>query len=163
VHAADLLAFSMGAGVALRLAMDHPERVRRLALGGIGDAAIRGLHDQELVGALVDALRKPDAALVPPGPAREVRVFADAAPNDLHALAALPARGGWPGDLEDPVPVEAPVLLVIAREDQFMRGHARLLELLPNAEVLELSQVTHGGIVRDAGARERVLQFLGAD
>lgn len=159
---ADVLAFSMGAGVALQLAGRHPRRVRRLVLGGIGDAAIRGLHDPGLVRALVDALRAPDVSCVPPGPARDVRVFADAAPNDLEALASLAERGGWPGDLERPVPVEAPTLLVVAGEDQFMRGHERLLELLTNAQVLELPGLTHGEIVRDAVARERILAFLDA-
>jgi pimeloyl-ACP methyl ester carboxylesterase len=158
--AADVVAFSMGAGVALRLAMDEPQRVRRLALGGIGDAALRGHGDPAIVRALVEALTAAQIADVPAGPARQVRQFADEATNDLAALAALPARGGWPGDLEDPVAVEAPVLLLIAAADQFMHGHERLLELLPNAEVVRLAAPSHGAIVRDPAARDAVLRFL---
>src|SRR5262249_49552187 len=41
----DVMGYSMGGGIVARLAMDHPERVRRIVVGGVADAAIRAHHD----------------------------------------------------------------------------------------------------------------------
>src|SRR5919201_5079020 len=55
---AAVVGFSMGGGVALRLAMDWPARVTRLAVAGVGDHAINDLHDP----AEIDELAKAFAA-----------------------------------------------------------------------------------------------------
>jgi pimeloyl-ACP methyl ester carboxylesterase len=157
----DVFGFSLGAGVALQLAIDAPDRARRLVLCGIGDAAIRGLHDPRAIEEIRDALDADDPALVTSSLGKRVRAAAERGGNDLRALAAMTARGGWPGDLIDPPLVDVPVLLGVAGRDEYMAGIERLLDLLPRAEVVTVPGATHTALLSDDGFKRTVLGFLG--
>jgi pimeloyl-ACP methyl ester carboxylesterase len=157
---ADVFGFSLGAGVALQLAMDAPPRVRRLLICGIGDAAIRGLHDPREIEAIRDALAADNPDGITSLLGRRVREAAERGDNDLPALAAMAGRGGWPGDLVDPSSVDAPVLLGISGRDEYMTGTVRLLELLPSAEVVTVPEATHTGILGHDTFKRAVLRFL---
>jgi pimeloyl-ACP methyl ester carboxylesterase len=161
VTRSDLFGFSMGAGVALRVAMDAPARIRRLVICGIGDAAIRGLHGPREVEEITDALAADDPGVLTSPLGKRIRAAAERGENDLKALAAITRRGGWPGDLIDPTPVELPVLLGVSGRDQYMRGTKRLLELLPQAEVVAVPDVSHTMILNDDRFRHAVVKFLG--
>jgi pimeloyl-ACP methyl ester carboxylesterase len=163
VQRSDVFGFSMGAGVATQLALDARARVRRVVICGIGDAAIRGLHDPAEIAAIEKALAADDPAAVPSQLGRRVRAAAERGGNDLQALAAIARRGGWPGDLVDPTPLDLPVLLGVAGRDEYMRGTERLLELLPRAEVITVPDATHTSILGDDRFRQAVLRFLRPD
>jgi pimeloyl-ACP methyl ester carboxylesterase len=159
VARSDAFGFSMGAGVALQLAMDSPPRVRRLVICGIGDAAIRGRHDPREIDAITDALTiedPGDASLL----AKRIRAAAERGGNDLEALAAMTRRGGWPGDLIDARPVHLPVLFGVSGRDDYMRETTRLLELLPHAEVVAVPDASHTTMLSDDRFRQAVLRFL---
>jgi pimeloyl-ACP methyl ester carboxylesterase len=156
----DLFGFSMGAGVALQVAMDSPARIRRVVICGIGDAAIRGLHDPAEIDEITAALGADDPALVTSRLGHRIRAAAERGGNDLEALAALTRRGGWPGDLVDPKPVHLPVLLGVSGRDDYMRGTTQLLQLLPHAEVVVVPDASHAMILSDNRFREAVLTFL---
>jgi pimeloyl-ACP methyl ester carboxylesterase len=81
-------------------------------------------------------------------------------PDDLLALAALTRRGGWPCDLVAPHPVVVPVLLGVSGRDDDMRNTTRLLELLPQAEVVTVPEAAHTMLLSDDGFRQAVLGFL---
>nr|MDQ3822476.1 alpha/beta hydrolase [Actinomycetota bacterium] len=53
---ADVLGYSLGGGVALALAIEHPDRVRSVAVGGVGDAALAKHADPAELAAIADAL-----------------------------------------------------------------------------------------------------------
>jgi pimeloyl-ACP methyl ester carboxylesterase len=156
----DLFGFSMGAGVALQLAMDSPARVRRLVICGIGDAAIRGLHDPREIEEIAGALAADDSSLATSPLGQRIRLAAERAGNDLEALAALTGRGGWPGDLIEPRRIHHPVLLGVSGRDDYMRERTRFLELLPQAEVVAVPDASHTMILSDDRFRQAVLGFL---
>jgi pimeloyl-ACP methyl ester carboxylesterase len=156
----DVFGFSMGAGVALQLAMDAPERIRRLVICGIGDAAIRGLHDPQDVAEIAQALAADEPGAVRSPLGQRVRAAAERGGNDLRALAAMTRRGGWPGDLIDPTLVDLPVLVGISGRDEYMGGTARLLELLPQAELVTVPDAAHTIILCDDRFKKAVLRFL---
>jgi pimeloyl-ACP methyl ester carboxylesterase len=160
VARSDLFGFSMGAGVALQLAMDSPARIRRLVICGIGDAAIRGLHDPQEVEEITEALATDDPDLVTSALGKQIRAAAERGGNDLKALAAMTRRGGWPGDLIDPRPVRLPVFLGVSGRDEYMRGTERLLELLPQADVVTVPDASHTMILCDDRFKKAVLRFL---
>jgi pimeloyl-ACP methyl ester carboxylesterase len=160
VARSDVFGFSMGAGVALRLAMETPARIRRLVVCGIGDAAVRGLHDPREVEEITEALVAADPDLVTSPLGQRIRAAAERGDSDLAALAAMTQRGGWPGDLIDPSPVHLPVLLGVSGVDEYMRGTQRLLELLPQAEVVTVPGAAHTMILCDGSFRHAVLRFL---
>jgi pimeloyl-ACP methyl ester carboxylesterase len=160
VRSSHLVGFSMGAGVALQAAMDVPARLRRLVICGIGDAAIQGVHDPDDVAEIAEALAAEDPAQVRSPLGQRIRAAAERGGNDLQALAAMARRGGWPGDLVDPTPVNLPVLLGVAGRDDYMRGTERLLELLPRAEVVTVPDATHTTILSDDRFKQAALRFL---
>jgi pimeloyl-ACP methyl ester carboxylesterase len=156
----NVFGFSMGAGVALQLAMDSPERIERLVLCGIGDSAIRGLHDPREIDDMAEALAAADPARVNSALGQKIRAAAERSDNDLRALAAVVRRGGWPGDLVDSHPVDVPALLGVSVRDDYMRNTRRLLELLPQAEVFTVPEAAHTTILSDGGFRRAALRFL---
>lgn len=154
VERASVFGFSMGGGVALQLAMEHPDRVERLVAGGVGDAAIDRLHDPAEVAAIAAAF-----AGRGPGAARMRRV-AENAGNDARALLPFLRGGGWPGGLAELRPPAAPLLLVLAANDQYMRETGALRDLLPDAEVHVAAGRDHHDVLLDEAVRARVVAFL---
>ncbi len=158
---ADLLGFSMGAGIALRLAMAHPERFRRVAVGGIGDDAICTLADPATISAIADGLDAADSSTITLPTARRFRTFAEADDtNDLPALAALMRGRGWPACLDDVLPIPRPVLLVHAANDEFMPAVDRLAGAISGARLVTLDGHDHLSMVGADAFQETVVDFF---
>jgi pimeloyl-ACP methyl ester carboxylesterase len=161
VRSADVLGYSLGGGVALRLAMEHPRRVRSVVVGGVGDAALNRLADPAELAAIADPLDPATDVDVLSPQARRLRENALRAGSDLRALAACMRNGrGWPGGLDELPPIAVPVLLVVAEHDQYMRGHRVLLGGIPNAEAAEIPGRDHHTVVPDPRFKRAVLAFL---
>jgi pimeloyl-ACP methyl ester carboxylesterase len=160
IDRADVCGFSMGAGVALQLAMDYPKRVRRVVVTGIGDAALNRLHDPHTIAEILAAFEADPAEGVVLTTAQRIRRSAELRGNDLRALAAFLRTGGWPGGLPAQRPVRAPVLLVVAESDQYMTPADELARWLRHAEVFRVAGADHYTVLDDEGARARVLRFL---
>jgi pimeloyl-ACP methyl ester carboxylesterase len=152
--------FSMGGGVALHLAMHDPERVERVVVTGVGDAAVNRLHDRRQIAEILAAFEAESAAAVISPTAQAIRRSAEAAGNDPKALAPFLRCGGWPGGLVEQRPVTAPVLLVVADEDQYMAEVDELVRWLPHAHVERLARRDHYSVLDDERLRTTVLRFL---
>lgn len=134
----DVLGYSMGGGVGLRLAIQSPERVRRLALVSTGfarDGFFPGiLEQQEQVGAAMAGAMKETPmyksyAAVAPNP--------DEFPKLLDRMGELMKK---PYDWSDEVKgLEMPVMLVFGDSDMFRPEH-----------VVDFYQLLGGGL-QDAG------------
>ena len=157
---ADLMGYSMGGGIVLRLAMDHPERVRKVVVGGVGDDIIRGRHNPEGPREIAAALESehPEAIASPLG--RRFRTFADKTGNDRKALAAMMRGPGWPGDLEQIRPIRSPLLIVVAGKDEIMAGTEHLAQAIPHARLVTIPDRSHNTVVGDPRFKEAVLRFL---
>ena len=161
VARADLIGFSMGGGVALDVAMTNPERVRRLVVAGVADAALNEFHDPSEVTGILAAFEGASGAAASPAGQR-LRRNAELAGNDINALTPFLRNGGWPGVLSPERPVEAPVLLIVAEEDQYMHKVEKILRWLPLAQVLRVLGRDHHSVLDDENVRAAVLAFLGA-
>jgi pimeloyl-ACP methyl ester carboxylesterase len=159
IDRAHAVGFSMGAGIALQLALDHPARVGAVVVAGIGDKAIRGRHDAAEIRAIERGLKAGTA-----GDGAEtnslvgrIRRNAERAGNDRRALATFFERGGWPGDLVSVREVAAPVLVVLAEHDEFMPTAEELVRKLG----ARVSTVDCGhAAVRDPRFLELALSFI---
>ena len=160
VESADVFGFSLGGGLALQLAMDAPARVRRLVVGGVGDAAINARHDPAEIAEIARAFEASTVEDVASPLGRRLRKNAELAGNDLRALLPFLRTGGWPGGLGALRPVAAPLLLVVAGEDQYMAGVDALLRWLSHAEVVGAPGRDHHTVLSDPTVRERVVAFL---
>jgi len=142
----DVLGYSFGGGVALRLAIQHPDKVRRLVVVSAGFAQ-DGFHPEMLpmqaqVGAaMADAMK--DTPMY--------QSYAAVAPNPAEFPALLDRMGELmrtPYDWSDDVKKLAmPVMLVFGDSDMFRPAH-----------VVEFYQLLGGGL-KDAGwMREHMSQ-----
>jgi pimeloyl-ACP methyl ester carboxylesterase len=143
---ADVLGYSLGAGVAFRLAVQHPERVRRLVLAS-GGFAQDGFHPEMLpqqaqVGAAMAEMMKETPMY---------QSYAAIAPNPEEFPTLLDRMGELmrtPYDWRDDVgTLEMPVMLVFGDSDMYRPEH-----------VIEFYKLLGGGL-RDAGwMREHMSQ-----
>ncbi len=157
VQRADIMGYSMGARVAALIAMVHPERVRSLVLGGMGERLFVGAPKSDLV---AEALEAPSLADVTDPYARTFRRFADATGGDLLALAACMRAPRTPLTPERLSQVSAPTLIAVGTDDEVSGAPGPLAEAIPGAEVLDIPGRDHNRAVGDKVFRQGVLDFL---
>jgi pimeloyl-ACP methyl ester carboxylesterase len=142
----DVLGYSLGGGVALRFAVQHPEMVRRLALVSAGFAQEgfypEMLPQQAAVGASMAEFMK-DTPMY--------KSYVAVAPNPEEFPKLLDRMGEWMRTpynwSEDVKKLEMPVMLVYGDSDMFRPEH-----------IVQFYQLLGGGL-RDAGwQREHMSQ-----
>jgi pimeloyl-ACP methyl ester carboxylesterase len=154
VSEAAYLGYSMGARIGLQVAMDHPRRVTRAVLGGIGTA---GAIDRS------DAIARAFLAGEPTDDpvAQTFYRFASARPtNDLRALAAC-IQGLKP--VADPARlarITTPILVVVGDRDDIAYGAAELIELIPTAHLVTIAGRDHMSAVVAREFKQAALEFL---
>jgi len=169
IKRAHIVGYSMGGALALRLAADHPDRVRSAVIGGAGWAPPGtplppGLQEwparieriAEEGGSLTDAMWLPGW----PDPTPEIREFLDG--NDARALAAvLRSRPEWDDMTAASVrAIGVPMLAVIGEADFARPAVDALAEVKPDVEVAVLAGKDHATAVFDEELGQVVLEFL---
>ena len=155
-----VMGYSMGARVALEVALTSPAAARALVLSGMG-ASFRdfgGPHrdPRELVAQALeadDASGFPDFALF-------YRKFAEQSGNDLRALAACWRRPIRRLETSELAAVAAPTLYVVGDRDAVAGDPEPLARAMPHAEVVKLPGKDHMNAVGAKGHRTAVLEFL---
>jgi pimeloyl-ACP methyl ester carboxylesterase len=152
VGQADVLGFSLGAGVALQLTLDHPDRVGRL-IAASASYASDGFHPEISDPALhATSTRMPTAddflqmreayeRMAPdPGHFEAFAAKASQAANNLKGWTAAELGG-----------ITAPTLLVFGDHDFIRLEHAvQMHELIPGSQLAVLPGTTHMGVLRRA-------------
>jgi pimeloyl-ACP methyl ester carboxylesterase len=172
VEQADVFGYSMGGGIASRLAMQHPDRVRKLVVAGASFTS-GGMYPELL--AMID-LQTPEMFAEAPFYAeyREIAPDPDAFPALVEKVKELIGRPyAWPEDEVRAIP--APTLLIYGDADVILPEH--MIELfrlrgggvagdlvgLPPAQLAILPGTTHVGVMeRAAWLLPMVEEFLAA-
>jgi pimeloyl-ACP methyl ester carboxylesterase len=154
IPAAAYLGYSMGARIGLQVAMDHPARITRAVLGGIGTAGAINRSD-----AIARAFLAGDPTDDPV--AQTFYRFASARPtNDLRALAAC-IQGLKP--VADPARlarITTPILVVVGDRDDIAHGAPELIELIPTAHLVTIAGRDHMSAVVAREFKQAALEFL---
>ena len=153
----DVMGYSMGARIAAFLALEHPDRVRSLILGGLGLHLIDGVGLPE---SIADALEAPSLADVADPQGRVFRAFADQTKSDRRALAACIRGSRQVLTREQAASIRTPTLIAVGTRDPIAGSPAALAEVMPNARALPIPDRDHMLAVGDKAFKAGVLQFL---
>lgn len=154
----DVIGFSLGARTTLALAIDRPERFRKIVVAGVGANLF------EVDESRHEAIRRGLAGEPDPDD-RTSGYFAQLADSpeiDRAALAALlRRRNPWPVTVEGLARVTVPTLVVLGEADFAMPGEP-LVEALPDATYLQLRRTDHFNIVKKFEFIDAALGFIDA-
>jgi pimeloyl-ACP methyl ester carboxylesterase len=154
---ADVIGYSMGARVGALMAIEQPQRVRSLVIGGMGARLFEGAPKSEDIAQALEATSRED---VTDPYARTFRVFAEATKSDLAALAAVIRSPRLPLTPDLLARITCPVLIAVGSDDDVAGSPHELAVHLPDADVLEIEGRDHNRSVGDKRFRTGVLQFL---
>jgi pimeloyl-ACP methyl ester carboxylesterase len=157
IERADVLGYSMGARIAVFLALRHPDRVRSVVIAGMGINLVRGMVAS---GPLAKALEVPSIADVTNDTARSFRAFAEKTGSDLKALAACMRGPREKIDAERLVAIQVPTLVAVGSEDVIAGSGAELAALIPGTRLLTIEGRDHMKAVGDPRFKQGVLDFL---
>jgi pimeloyl-ACP methyl ester carboxylesterase len=152
----DLVGFSLGAKIALAIAVRYPGRVRRMVLGGIGDNAFA----PETVGEQAACALEGGLDDQTPPPVRAFLDTFDPALNDPLAIAAILRRPANPVLTEGAVAaIRAPVAVVNGGADFVTNMGSRLIDVLRVDQVVLLG-VSHFELTAQPAFRDAAVGFL---
>jgi pimeloyl-ACP methyl ester carboxylesterase len=153
----DAVGFSLGAKLLLELALRLPQRIGRLALGGVGDNvfAPEGIADQA-----ARALESGPTADTPAGVLAFLRAC-EPQRNDALAVAAVLRRPPNPIFTRERLAgITQPVLIVNGAEDPVARSASRLLGSLVRVKHQTLAGVGHFDLPAQAAFIGAAIRFL---
>jgi pimeloyl-ACP methyl ester carboxylesterase len=156
---ADVMGYSMGGMLTIRLLMQYPERVRRAVVAGIG--ATYFLESQAWRAMIATAMETDDLGALADPVARRFRLFGAQKGKDRLALAACmrsPRHKYVPGDLKRGA---RPVLVVCGGNDDLTGAPEPLADAFADGRAVTLPGKDHMSAVGDPGYKKAVIQFLG--
>ncbi len=157
VERAAYLGYSMGGRIGLELVLDHPDRISRAVLGGVGAA---GAVDRAEQIARAFRIGEPTDDPV----AQTFYRFASARPsNDLIALAACISGLRPERNPERLARIRIPILIVVGDRDEIARGASELIELIPSARLFTIAGRDHMSAVPAREFKKAALDFLTAE
>jgi pimeloyl-ACP methyl ester carboxylesterase len=157
---ADVMGYSMGGFITMRLLHDNHERVRRAVIAGVGENYYgRGVLETDAIAA---AMRTDDPGAITGAVPRLFRVFAEQGKNDLEALANCMTRPRRSFAASEMRHVDTPVLIVLGDKDTITGPAGALADALPRSEVVMVANRDHMTTVGDKAYKAAVLSFLAA-
>ena len=156
---ADVMGYSMGARISAYLALAHPERVRKLILGGLGIKLVEGVG---LPGSIAQALEATSIAEVTDPQGYAFRAFAQQTKSDLKALAACIRGTRQTLSREQVGQIATPTLIAVGAKDTIAGSASALAALMPNARTFDIVDRDHMLAVGDKSYKTAVLDFLQA-
>ncbi|HEX5278723.1 MAG TPA: alpha/beta hydrolase [Micropepsaceae bacterium] len=155
---ADIMGYSMGAQIAIRLMHDSPDLVRRCILAGAGETYF---HRAAAINeAIAEGLEAPDPAAVTLPIAREFRTFCERAGNDMAAMAACMRRPRRIFTSEELSRFPQPILVVCGAEDVISGPPEPLAHAFQHGKPVVVPRRNHHSTVGDRVYKDTVVNFL---
>lgn len=154
---AHVMGYSMGARIAAFMALDYPEKVATLILGGLGEGMVKGGGDWD---PIADALLAEDPASITHPRGRMFRTFADQTRSDRKALAACIRTSRDLIGADQIAGIYQPTLVAVGTMDEIAGSPKALADLMPHGEAFAIEGRDHMLSVGDRTFKKRVLEFL---
>jgi pimeloyl-ACP methyl ester carboxylesterase len=159
VGRADVFGYSMGTRTALQLAMQAPDRVSNLILGGIGGKLLEPA--EPVVGEpMADAMLAEDPATITQPMLKSFRQFADEQGEDRKALAAVTRVKNPPLDRDAMAALPMPVLVVAGAGDTGAGDPEGLSRLFQYGHAVTVPGCDHFSAIPHALTKAAVFDFL---
>lgn len=157
IGCAAVMGYSMGARIGAMVALEHPDRVSALLLGGLGYHLVDGVG---LPVGIADAMEAPSLGALTDSTQRLFRAFAEQTKSDLAALAACIRGSRQTLTAEEVGRIAAPTLISVGTRDAIAGSAEDLARLMPDARALAIPGRDHNLAVGDRVHKEGVLAFL---
>jgi len=157
IRRAHVMGYSMGARVAAFMALEYPQRVAALVLGGLGIGLVNGVGDWDPIAA---ALRAEDPATITHPRGKMFRAFADQTRSDRRALAACITGSRSELTREEAGRIRQPTLVAVGTRDDIVGPAGPLAAILPTGEAFDIEGRDHMLSVGDRTFKARTLEFL---
>jgi pimeloyl-ACP methyl ester carboxylesterase len=157
IQRTDVMGYSMGARIASFLTLAHPDRVRCLILGGLGQHLVSASN---LPLAIAEAMDAPALDSLTDPTQRMFRAFADANKSDRQALAACILGTRQTLTPDDVAKIACPMLVAIGTKDAIAGDPHALAAMAPLGEALDIPGRDHNLAVGDKVYKQGVLEFL---
>ncbi len=157
VEWANVLGYSMGARLALALAIEHRERVGYLIVGGVGERQFDAPPPGDPMAAAMEA---PSAAAISEPLLQSFRQFADEQGEDRLALAACSRGRSGPIDRDSLSAIGAPTLVVAGSRDDLAGDPQGLAGAIRGARALTLAGCDHFNAIPHGLLKAAVFDFL---
>lgn len=158
IDQADVMGYSMGGFIALRLLAEQPQRLNKLIIAGVGENYYRRTSANG--DKIAEGLRANSSREVKDAVARQFRVFAEHGKNDLEALALCMLRPRL--TITSFPDVGVPVLIVVGETDSIAGNPQVLAERVPNSSVAIIPNRDHMLTVGDKAYKDAAIAFLNA-
>ena len=159
IERADLFGYSMGTRTALQAALDAPERVANLILGGVGG---RLLEPSPPVAGnpMAEAMLADDPETIDQPMLKSFRQFADEQAEDRKALAAFVQAKNPPLDQDAMRALPMPVLVVAGERDTGAGDPEDLARLFPHGQGVTVIGCDHFSAIPHALTKAAAFDFL---
>src|SRR6185312_12518442 len=114
--------------IAAFMALDYPDRVATLILGGLGEGMVKGVGDWD---PIADALLADDPASITHPRGRMFRTFADQTRSDRKALAACIRTSRDLIGADEIAGIYQPTLVAVGTTDEIAGSPKALADLMP--------------------------------
>ena len=162
----DAVGFSFGGQILLRVAARHPDRIRRLAVAGVGGRNMKVTN----AGLMLAALRSAsDPSYAVPaelsghaewGAVSNVATLIGRRAPNINSLIAWVQAGFSPLTVDELAQITCPVLMVTGRDDDIAGDPGPMAAPIPDVVVHEPSRLNHVATPSDVRVMDLVLDFL---
>ena len=153
-----VMGYSMGGRISTFLAVDAPEKVAALIIGGMGARLLRPRRNSDEIRT---ALLAPSLDVVSGEVGRQFRRFAERTESDLRALAACVAGPSSQLSEADFAGLDMPVLIAVGSDDDIAGSPDELARLIPKGEAFVIPGRDHMRATGDPAYKTAVKTFLG--
>ena len=139
----DVFGYSMGTRTAMQVALDAPDRVSNLLLGGVGGKLFEPPQPSKTGETIIDAMRAQDPETIKEPFLKSFRQFADEQGEDREALAAFTQASNAPLDRDGLSRLPMPVLVVAGQFDESAGDPEALARVFPLGKGVSLPGCDH--------------------
>jgi pimeloyl-ACP methyl ester carboxylesterase len=157
----DLMGYSMGARLSLQTAIQNPDRISNLIVGGIGGRMFGGGPATPApTMTMAEAMKVEDPQTITDPTMKGFRLFADQQGEDRLALAAFTQGRGGAIDKDELGALTVPTLVVAGSRDQMAGDPQGLADAIPGAKAVTLPACDHFSAIPHALFKAAVFDFL---